>query len=218
MIDGNLRFVTRTLTKAGVPRCDLDDEVQQTFIVAARRLDDVERGAERPFLHRVALNIAAHVRRKLARRREVMEGRVPERIEALATPEHLTGRKELRQLLDEVAAHLDTPLYEVFKLVEFENVNLNDIAAGLGLPRGTVASRLRRARVQFRKHAATIDLAWDLGSGGTNQIEDPKILRREELSNLMEALLRAGASPGASASMRVGTLAVLGLAPRHSPL
>jgi RNA polymerase sigma-70 factor (ECF subfamily) len=218
IVDDHVRFVTSTLRKAGVPAAELDDGVQQTLIVAAKRLDDMELGAERRFLRQVALNTAAHVRRKLARRREVMDDRVPECIETFATPEQLTSRKEIRQLLDDVTALMSDQLCEVFKLFEFEDADMQEIATRLGLPRGTVASRLRRARVQFRKHAAAIDFAWDLGGGGAKPIEEPEVLSREGVSDLMEALLRAGAAPAASASMRAGTLAVLGLGARTGPL
>ncbi len=217
LVDEHIPFITRTLKRAGVPPCDLDDEVQHTFIVAARRLDDMELGAERQFLYQVALNTAAHVRRRLARRREVMDDRVPEGVEAVATPEHLTSRKQMRRLLDEVAARMSQPLYEVFNLFEFEQANLAEIAARLAIPRGTVASRLRRARVQFRKDAAAVDFAWDLGGVGASPIEEPEVLSRNNVSRLMEALLRAGASRGASASIRVGTLAVLGFDASPSP-
>jgi len=214
MVDDNMRFVARILRKAGVPASDLDDQIQQTFIVAAARLEQVRLGAERSFLYQVALNMAAHVRRKMARRREVLEDRVPERIESLATPEHLTSRKEMRRLLDEVAARMDPPFYEVFNLAAFEGANLKEIATRLGLPRGTVASRLRRARAQFRQHASEIDFAWDLGSE-PGQFEEPAVLSREKLSKLTRALLGVGASRRASDATRTGTLAVLGLvAPR----
>ena len=159
MIDDNVRFVGRILRKAGVPPSELDDQIQQTFIVAAARLEEVRLGAERSFLYQVALNMAAHVRRKMARRREVLEDRVPERVEAFVTPEHLTSRKEMRRLLDKVAARMDPAFYEVFNLAAFEGANLKEIATRLGLPRGTVASRLRRARAQFRQHASEIDFA-----------------------------------------------------------
>jgi RNA polymerase sigma-70 factor (ECF subfamily) len=218
MVEDNIRFVTRTLKKAGVPPCDLDDEVQHTFMVAARRLDDVALGSERNFLYQVALNIAAHVRRTLARRREVMDDQAPERIDTFATPEQLTGRKEMRRHLHEVAAHMSDELYEVFTLFEFEQTDMKEIAARLGLPRGTVASRLRRARVQFRKHAGTIDVAWDLGSEGVNRIEEPKVLSHGKMSELMEALLRTGTRPHASAARRLRTLAALGIAARPAPL
>jgi RNA polymerase sigma-70 factor (ECF subfamily) len=210
MVDEHLRFVTRTLRKAGVPPSELDDQVQQTFIVAARRLEDVQLGAERPFLHQVALNMAAHVRRKLARRREVLEDKVPEHVDSITTPEQLTSRKEIQQLIRRVAGRMDASLYEVFSLFAFEGANLNQIATRLGIRRGTVASRLRRARAQFRKLATDIDLAWDLGTGA-KRIEEPPALNREKLSKLMRALLGAGATRGASNAMRTETLAVLGL-------
>ena len=216
IVRDNKLFITRILTRAGVPRSELDDQVQQTFIVAANRLQDIQVGSERMFLHQVALNLAAHMRRTLARRREVSDDRMPEQVEAFATPEHLAGRSEMRRLLDQVAARMDASLFEVLNLFEFEGASLKQIAARFRLPRGTVASRLRRARAQFRKHATEIDLAWDLGSEAGKQLEEPKVLSREKLSMLMRALLGAGAAPAPSDAMRAGTLAALGLAtPRH---
>ena len=47
MVDEYLEFVARTLRKGGVPTSDLDDEIQRTFITVARRIDDVDMGAER---------------------------------------------------------------------------------------------------------------------------------------------------------------------------
>jgi RNA polymerase sigma-70 factor (ECF subfamily) len=96
MVDQHVDFVARVLRNAGTPSSDIDDEVQRTFIIAARRLDDVRPGAEKSFLFRIALNLAAHVRRTLARRREVSGDQAPERIEAFATPEQLTDRKSSR--------------------------------------------------------------------------------------------------------------------------
>jgi RNA polymerase sigma-70 factor (ECF subfamily) len=211
MIDSHMRFVARTLKKAGVPPSELDDEVQRTFIVAASRIKDVHLGAERTFLYQVALNVAAHMRRKLARRREILDDKVPERIEVLATPEQLASRREMRQLIDDVAQRMGQALYQVFELHELEGANLKEIARRLGVPRGTVASRLRRARAQFRKHAGGIDIAWDFQSKCANELEEPTTLKAENMSRLMQALLRAGAFRRASASMRRGTLATLGL-------
>src|SRR5262245_21115294 len=151
LVDEHINFVARILLKSGVPSADLDDEIQHTFIVMARRLGDVEVGRERSFLFQVAINLASHARRKLGRRREVLEERLPEGIEAHATPEHMTDRKQMQQLLDEVVRSMDEQLRQVFTLHEFDELNLTEIAALLGIPRGTVASRLRRARAQFRK-------------------------------------------------------------------
>ena len=160
----HLNSVAQTLRRAGVPSSDLDDEIQRTFIVAAKRIDDVQVGAERSFLIQVAQNLASHARRKLARRREVLDGNPPERIEAIATPEFLAGRKQMRQLFDDVIGSLHESLRAVFTLFELEEMSMSDIAETLGLPRGTVASRLRRARAQFRQHVAC-PRAWGHAAG-----------------------------------------------------
>src|SRR5690349_17768097 len=66
-------FVWRSLLRLGVPRADAEDAVQQVFLVASRRLDDIEPGRERAFLFSTALRIAARARRTQQRRREVLE-------------------------------------------------------------------------------------------------------------------------------------------------
>ena len=157
MVDEYVDFVARVLRNAGTPQAEIDDEVQRTFIVAARRLDDVRPGAEKSFLFRIALNLAAHVRRSIARRREVLSEEPPERIESVATPEHLTDQKRTRELLDRVLAQLDENLRAVFVLYEFEDLNMSEIAGVLRIPRGTVASRLRRAREEFRERLKALD-------------------------------------------------------------
>ena len=159
MVDAHLEFVARVLRNAGTPQADIDDEVQRTFIIAARRLDDVRIGAEKSFLFRIALNLAAHVRRTLARRREVSGDEAPERVESLATPEQLTDRKRMRELLDRVLDKMDGNLRDVFVLHEFEEMNMSEIATVLGIPRGTVASRLRRARADFRERVGALESA-----------------------------------------------------------
>lgn len=150
MVDDYVDFVARVLRNAGTPQADVDDEVQRTFITAARRLDDVRPGSEKAFLFRIALNLAAHARRTLARRREVRADEAPERIDTAGTPDRLTDQKRMRQLLDRILDEMEEPLRAVFVLHEFEEMSTSEVAAVLGIPRGTVASRLRRARLEFR--------------------------------------------------------------------
>jgi RNA polymerase sigma-70 factor (ECF subfamily) len=150
MVDDYVDFVARVLRNAGTPQADIDDEVQRTFITAARRLDDVRPGSEKAFLFRIALNLAAHARRTIARRREVRADEAPERVDTVGTPERLTDQKRMRQLLDRILDEMEEPLRAVFVLHEFEEMSTSEVAAVLGIPRGTAASRLRRARVEFR--------------------------------------------------------------------
>src|SRR5262245_60136153 len=48
-------FVWRSVVRLGVPRADAEDALQQVFMVAARRINDIQQGAERSFLYGVCL-------------------------------------------------------------------------------------------------------------------------------------------------------------------
>ncbi|MGC4095271.1 MAG: sigma-70 family RNA polymerase sigma factor [Polyangiaceae bacterium] len=157
MVDSYIDFVARVLRNAGTPDADVDDAVQRTFITAAKRLPDIRFGAEKSFLLQIALHIAAHARRTVARRREVHADEAPEQVEALATPEQLTNQKRARQMLDRVLDQMDADLRTVFVLYEFEELNMAEIASALSIPQGTVASRLRRARADFRQRVAHLE-------------------------------------------------------------
>lgn len=157
MVDRYLDLVARVLRNAGIPDCDVDDEVQRTFIIAARRLDDVRPNAERGFLVSIALNLAAHARRTLARRREVGADQAPELADGAATPEQLTDRRWARRALDRLLDEMHPDLRAVFVLHEIEEMQMSEIAGVLGIPQGTVASRLRRARVQFQNGARALE-------------------------------------------------------------
>lgn len=165
MVDSYIDFVARVLRNAGTPDADVDDAVQRTFITAANRLADIRVGAEKSFLLQIALHIAAHARRTVARRREVHSDEAPEQVEAFATPEQLTDQKRARQMLDRVLDQMDADLRTVFVLYEFEELNMAEIANALRIPQGTVASRLRRARADFRQRVARLEGAvgtrWD---------------------------------------------------------
>jgi len=157
LVDGYIDFVARVLRNAGTPQADIDDEVQRTFIIAARRLDDVRVGSEKSFLLQTALNVAAHARRTIARRREVAAEHAPDAFDSRATPEQLTDQKRVRHLLDQVLDQMGSDLRTVFVLYEFEEMNMAEIAEVLGIPSGTVASRLRRARAEFRARVGMIE-------------------------------------------------------------
>ena len=210
-VEDHLRLVVRTLRRAGVPPSDIDDEVQRTFVVAARRLDDVHLGAERSFVFQVALNVAAHSRRKMARRRELLLPEGPERIEAMATPEYFAGRRQLQKRIDAVIDTIPEPMRSTFTAFAFHEMDLNEIAAHFRVPRGTVASRLRRARAFLREHVAMIELASDSGISGAGRVGQPELMRSQELSEIVRALLGAGTSTPVSAATRAKTLAALGL-------
>ena len=74
-------------------------------------------------------------------------------------PEELAQRREARHLLDRVLDALPEDMRAVFVLFELEELSLEQIASLLNVPRGTVASRLRRAREVVHAQAKIVEAA-----------------------------------------------------------
>ena len=157
LVDKYLPLVARILRNAGVGEADIDDDVQRVFIVISNRLDDVRIGAEKAFLVQTTLNIAAHSRRTAARRRETLMGSPPDMRDSAAGLEEIAERRQLRRTLDQILHSMDTDLRTVFVLFEMEELTMTEIASILDIPSGTVASRLRRARSDFRERVGLIE-------------------------------------------------------------
>lgn len=145
----------RLVARLGVAGHSVDDVVQETFIAASRRRADIREGQERRFLMGTAVRLSSNFRQRAHVRREVNDGERLE-LEASAVPdaEHLLIEKHYRSLLDAALASLPDAHREVFVLYELEGCSTPEIAEMLGVPLGTVASRLARARSSFSKAAA----------------------------------------------------------------
>jgi RNA polymerase sigma-70 factor (ECF subfamily) len=150
LVDETFDFIWRSLRGMGVPADSVDDAAQQVFLVAAQKLDEIEPGRERAFLYGTAHGVAANARRARARRREVLdEDAVRGHVDAAPSGEALVELEERRALLDRILASMADDLREVFVLFVLEGLTAPEIAELVGVPVGTVASRLRRAREAF---------------------------------------------------------------------
>ena len=157
LLRAHFRDVWRIVRRFGVPENSADDAAQEVFIIAARRIADIQPGSERPFLLASAVRVAANLRRSLGARRECQEDEtLPEGVDPRPNAEALLDQKRLRQMLDSVLDELTDDLRVVFVLCELEGMSSPEIAELLGIPVGTVASRLRRAREAFQVSAATL--------------------------------------------------------------
>lgn len=144
------RSVWRALRRLGVPVASLDDATQEVFIVASRKLDVVSRDSMRSFLYGTALRVAANFRRsRQARVHDLLDDTDTNPWQPQEDAEHLMQQKQLRELLDQILDTLSDDLREVFVLFELEKLTRIEISELLGLPSGTIASRLRRAREHF---------------------------------------------------------------------
>jgi RNA polymerase sigma-70 factor, ECF subfamily len=158
-------FVWRSLRRLGVGEAEADDCAQQVFLVAARRLADIEPGRERAFLFSTAMNVGAKAYRARQRRREVDDEELEQRRDSVPGVEELIDRRRARELLDEILAALHFDLRVVFVLYELEELTMSEIAAALELAPGTVASRLRRARAEIETRVHRIEARTKLRGG-----------------------------------------------------
>jgi RNA polymerase sigma-70 factor (ECF subfamily) len=151
LISSQLEFVWRLLRRFGLSAPDADDAAQQVFLVAARRLPQLEHGKERSFLYGTAVRIAANLRRGLRRRREEPEAEPAPSSARATAPDELLERRRARAFLDELLAQLPEELRRVLVLAEIEQLTVAAIAELDAIPPGTAGSRLRRARAAFRE-------------------------------------------------------------------
>lgn len=145
-------MVWRTLRRRGLTPDAAADAAQQAFLIAAERLEDVQADSERAFLVGTALRVARTMGRKTMRWQleEDMDRRV------LEAGDHGDARAAV-ELCDLALSKVDADVAEVFVLFEIEGLSSPEIAASLEIPLGTVASRLRRAREQFRRVVARLE-------------------------------------------------------------
>jgi RNA polymerase sigma-70 factor (ECF subfamily) len=147
-------FVWRVLRRSGLSPADADDAAQRVFLVAVARLATIEARSERGFLYRTAARVASNARRSLRRRPDtpgLEDGEEPAPVPA---PDDLLDQRRARDLLDRVLSELSEDLRAAFVLFEIEGLRTPEIAEALGIPLGTVASRLRRARAEVEERVA----------------------------------------------------------------
>lgn len=129
---------------------EAEDAFQATFLLLVRKAGSLSRPAALgPWLHGVAYRTALKARAGAARRR----GRpVQEHDRVAADPTDELVWRDLRPLLDE-AIHGLPPKYRVpFVLCYLEGKSNAQAAEEIGCPRGTIATRLSRARDRLRSH------------------------------------------------------------------
>jgi RNA polymerase sigma-70 factor, ECF subfamily len=146
--------VWRSLRRRGLSPDEAADATQETFLIAAGRLADIQPDSERAFLVGTARRVAYTLGRKTIRWQ--LEDDMDQRVSNArdAGDEHADV-----QLCDVALSKMNPELAEAFVLYEIEGLSSPEIAALLEIPLGSVASRLRRAREQFREAVERIQLS-----------------------------------------------------------
>lgn len=143
-------LVWRTLRRLGVMPADLEDAMQRVFLIVSQKLTMIEPGRERSFVFGTAMRVAAQTRRQQRWRREEPLEEIDDFADPALSPEARAENARRLSLLGEIVGRMPEELSTTFLLYELERWTMAEIAAEHGLPLGTVASRLRRARERFQ--------------------------------------------------------------------
>ena len=136
---------------------DADDITQDTFVRAYRGLKTFKEEFDfHPWLYRIAYNQAINFLNKRKRQAAVDLDDVPERdIKTGPEPEspiQSASRQELLGRLESALERLPEEQRTVFLLRVQDGLSYEEIAETMGTPKGTVMSRLARARMALRKY------------------------------------------------------------------
>ena len=144
------RYVVRRLGQDAA-----DDIVAETFLLAFRQRDsyDQTRSDARPWLYGIATNLIGHHRRA-----EIRLYRALARTGADPVTESFTDRIDDRvsastasRRLAAALARLSAELRDTLLLVAWGDLSYEETATALGVPVGTVRSRISRARSALRR-------------------------------------------------------------------
>lgn len=147
-------YVANLLRRLGVPESEVDDGLQEVFIVAHRAGGyRVGPALPRTWLSAIAVHVAGNVRRSVRRRRLSNDSgeSIVERPASTESPERAREMAEALSRVQRVLDEMPESLREVFVLFEIFGESGAAIAAALEIPIGTFHTRLRAARERFAK-------------------------------------------------------------------
>ena len=131
-----------------------EDLVSAVFLEAWRRRSDFRAGADaRPWLYGIATNLAHGQRRARRRHATGLARLAATRPEGSPPDEVLERQHEMRDVLAAVAA-LPRREHDVLALCVWSGLSYEEAAGALGVPVGTVRSRLSRARARLADSGA----------------------------------------------------------------
>lgn len=205
-------FAWRSLRRLGVSESQLDDAVQEVFIVVHRRLESFEgRSHFRSWLYGIVRKVASEFRR----RRSLQAVELPEALEADPScgPFETTAKQQGLSLLWALLDEMSPERREILVLKELEELSGPEIAELLDLDVENVYGRIRQARLQFSeaisRHHARIDT-----KQASYQLQQASIPSRQDRRRLAAALALLIAQLGSIATSDAAMLPVKAVVPR----
>jgi RNA polymerase sigma-70 factor (ECF subfamily) len=151
-------YLWRAARGMGVPPSQIDDVLQDLFLVVHRRLSEFEgRASVRTWLTRILVRVVSEHRRRFRRKESGHDELVEDSLDTQQpTPADEAARNQAVALLSEILGTMDEDQRVVFVLAEIEQLPVPEIAASLEVNVNTVYSRLRLARKDYEKHLARL--------------------------------------------------------------
>lgn len=165
LVTTNNQRLFRTAWSILKNRQESEDVLQSAYASALRAIGSFEgRSALTTWLTRITINEALARRRVQERRRKHLESEGVQVLESYReqlakgsqapSPEAEAAREQLRSILERAIGDLPANFRTVFVLHEIEGVPVEEAAQTLGIPTGTVKTRLMRARLKLQQALA----------------------------------------------------------------
>ncbi|HUG92385.1 MAG TPA: sigma-70 family RNA polymerase sigma factor [Planctomycetaceae bacterium] len=151
-LTGDDTFASRTAGgEAGLPlRAELDDLSQEVFLRVLRACDTWEgRSAFSTWIYRIAVNVTRDAFRRRQTWRRGTRRKTPDPPAPAAIEQ--ASRRERERLVNAALASLPAKLREPLVLRHFGDLTFAEAAEALGLPVGTVKSRVKSGLVRLRE-------------------------------------------------------------------
>ena len=144
-------FVFRNAKRLGVADANVDDVVQEVFVVLCRRLDDYDgRTSMRGWIYGILSNVVREYRRAHRRKESQLCTFDPDAVNAPVSsdpgPVEAVEQREATRFLFRLLDTLDEDKREILVLAELEQMNVSEIAEMLSVNANTLYSRLKAAK------------------------------------------------------------------------
>jgi RNA polymerase sigma-70 factor, ECF subfamily len=168
LYEENAAFVWASLQRLGVRAPDLEDVLQEVFVVVQKRIATFDGSSKiTTWLFGICMRVASSYRRRGFRRNETCFADPPESTDQKSqSPEEDLATRESRRRLDGLLDELELDKRAVFVMFEIDELSCDEIADLLEVPVGTVYSRLHAARKDFQKALARMHARDAHGFGG----------------------------------------------------
>ena len=165
LVTANNQRLFRAAWSISRNRHDAEDVLQSSYANALAAIGSFEgRSSLTTWLTRITINEALARKRVQARRRKHLEAEGVQVLEnyreqlakgsQAPSPEAEAAREQLRSILERAVADLPENFRTVFVLHQIEGVPVEEAAQVLGIPTGTVKTRLMRARRKLQQALA----------------------------------------------------------------